>query len=452
MISKKTIYAALAAIVAMPAALSAQSVDSPDSALPVGSKGAWSLDSCISYAIVHNLTVKNRELSKYSGELDIVEAKNAFLPTVSGSASESVNFGRGLTSENTYANRNTTNFSIGLNAQMPLFQMRDISQLKYAKTNLTTLLYQVEAAKDDVTLNVISGYLQVLYTHELLETARTQVELSAYEYGRQEALADAGKIAEIDVVEAQSQLEQDKLQVVTSENDYTNAVLDLAQLLKLSSIEDFSVLPLTDTDLPIIPKAEAVYREAMMNNNSVLASRNSIKAAEKYISVAKSGYMPTLSLMGGLNTSYYTVSGFDNTGFRTQMRDNFSKMVGISLQVPLFDGLSTRNAIRKAKVQHLQAQLQLDQTETELYRNIQSAYYKATGARQTYLTALETEAANRTAFEAMQEKYNIGRANPQEFEQSKNTLLRTTLQRIQSHYECLLRYRVLMFYKGDLRK
>ena len=443
-------YAVLAAMLTVPPTISAQ--DNPEMALPVGTHGAWSLDSCINYALIHNLTVKERELSKTSGELDITEAKNAFLPSVSGSASESVNFGRGLTAENTYANRNTTNFSLGLNAQMPVFQMRSIKQLKYARTNLTTLLYQVEAAKDDVTLNVISAYLQVLYTNELLATARNQVELSSYEYSRQKALAEAGKIAEIDVVEAQSQLEQDKLQVVTSTNDYTNAVLDLAQLLKLNSIDNFSVRPLDDTELPIIPKAEAIYREAMMNNNTVLANRSSIKAAEDYISVAKSGYMPTISLMGGLNSSYYTVSGFDNSSFRTQMRENFSKMIGLSLQVPIFDGFSTRNAVRKAKLQHMQAMLQLDQTETQLYRTIQSAYYQATGARQTYLTALETEAANRAAFEAVQEKYNIGRANPQEFEQSKNTLLRTTLQRIQSHYECLLRYRVLMFYRGNLRQ
>ena len=443
-------YAVLAAMLTVPPTISAQ--DNPEMALPVGTHGAWSLDSCINYALIHNLTVKERELSKTSGELDITEAKNAFLPSVSGSASESVNFGRGLTAENTYANRNTTNFSLGLNAQMPVFQMRSIKQLKYARTNLTTLLYQVEAAKDDVTLNVISAYLQVLYTNELLATARNQVELSSYEYSRQKALAEAGKIAEIDVVEAQSQLEQDKLQVVTSTNDYTNAVLDLAQLLKLNSIDNFSVRPLDDTELPIIPKAEAIYREAMMNNNTVLANRSSIKAAEDYISVAKSGYMPTISLMGGLNSSYYTVSGFDNSSFHTQMRENFSKMIGLSLQVPIFDGFSTRNAVRKAKLQHMQAMLQLDQTETQLYRTIQSAYYQATGARQTYLTALETEAANRAAFEAVQEKYNIGRANPQEFEQSKNTLLRTTLQRIQSHYECLLRYRVLMFYRGNLRQ
>ena len=450
MISRKAMYAVLAAMLTVPPTISAQ--DNPEMALPVGTHGAWSLDSCINYALIHNLSVKERELSKTSGELDITEAKNAFLPSVSGSASESVNFGRGLTAENTYANRNTTNFSLGLNAQMPVFQMRSIKQLKYARTNLTTLLYQVEAAKDDVTLNVISAYLQVLYTNELLATARNQVELSSYEYNRQKALAEAGKIAEIDVVEAQSQLEQDKLQVVTSTNDYTNAVLDLAQLLKLSSIDNFSVSPLDDTELPIIPKAEVIYREAMMNNNTVLANRNSIKAAEDYISVAKSGYLPTISLMGGLNSSYYTVSGLDNSSFRTQMRENFSKMIGFSLQVPIFDGFSTRNAVRKAKLQHMQAMLQLDQTETQLYRTIQSAYYQATGARQTYLTALETETANRAAFEAVQEKYNIGRANPQEFEQSKNTLLRTTLQRIQSHYECLLRYRVLMFYRGNLRQ
>ncbi|MCH5247565.1 MAG: TolC family protein [Muribaculaceae bacterium] len=422
-------------------------------ALPIGSPGAWSLDSCISYAINNNLSVKARQLDQLNGEVAVTQAKNNFLPTVNGSVNEMINFGRGLTSENIYANRNTTNFQWGLNASLPLFQgLRNIRNLKYEQVNLTTLLYQVEAAKDDVTLNVITAYLQVLYNYELLMTAQNQLELSTYEFERQKALAENGKIAEIDLLEAESQKAQDELQIVTSRNDYTNSVLDLTQLLQLSSIDNFSIVPLSEDEvLPIIPTAEDVYRSALINNNNLKASRNAIDAAEKYVSVAKSGWIPTLSFVGGIGSSYYTVNGFDNQSFKDQMKTNFTKTLGFSLSIPIFDGLSTKNNVRRARIQQFQAKLQLEQAETELYRTIQTAYYQASGARETYLTSLETERISQEAFNAMQEKYNIGRATPQEFEQSKNSLLAMTLQRIRSRYECLLRYRVLRFYEGNIR-
>lgn len=422
-------------------------------ALPVNSPGCWSLDSCINYAVMHNLTVKNREISKIQGDIAIDEARSGFYPTVNASAGESLSFGRGLTSENMYANRNTTNFQWGLNAQMPVFDgLRSWRQLKYQKTNLNTLLYQVEAAKDDVTLNVITAYLQVLYAYEVMLTAQNQVDLSAYEAERQQALADAGKIAEIDLLEAQSQLAQDQLQVVTSRNDYTSAVLDLAQLLQLQSIKNFSVKIIDENNtLPIIPKPEEVYRLALINNYNIKASQNAIQAAGENILVARTGWIPTLYINGGIGSSFYTVSGYDNASFSRQMRDNLSKMFGISLSIPIFDGTTTYNNVRRAKVQETQARLQLEQAETELYRSIQTAYYQASGARQSFTTALETEKIAREAFAAMQEKYNIGRATPQEFEQSKTTLLGMTLQRIRSYYECLLRYRVLKFYEGTSR-
>lgn len=422
-------------------------------ALPVNTDGAWSLDSCINYAISQNLTVKERMINKMQGDLAIDEARSGFYPSVYASANESLSFGRGLTSENTYANRNTTNFQWGLNAQMPVFDgLRSWRQLKYEKTNLNTLLYQVEAAKDDVTLNVITAYLQVLYAYEVLLTAQNQVELAAYEVERQQALADAGKIAEIDLLEAKSQLAQDQLQVVTSINDYTTAVLDLAQLLQLPSIDGFSVEILDNAEtLPIIPMPEEVYRLALLNNYNIKASQNAILAADKNVLVAKSGWFPSISLNGGIGSSFYTVSGFDSDSFGRQMRENFSKMIGVSLSVPIFDGMSTSNNVRRARLQTTLAKLQLDQAETELYRTIQTAYYQATGARESYKTAVETEKIAQEAFNAMQEKYNIGRATPQEFEQSKTTLLGMTLQRIRSRYECLLRYRVLKFYEGTSR-
>lgn len=406
----------------------------------------WSLDSCISYAISHNLNVKARQLDKESGELSVVEAKSGFLPTVSASAGETFSFGRGLTSENVYANRNTTNFQWGANASVPLFQgLSNVRKLKAAKTSLRSLVLKLESAKDDVTLNVISQYLQVLYCDEVLKTAIGQVELSRNQLERQKALAADGKIAEVEVMQATSQLAQDQLTVSDAENDYRMSLVELAQIMQLDDITDMAVSPLPDAS-PIIPTAESVYASASVNNNAVKASEIDIQAANDRIKVAESGYLPTLSFNAGTGSSYYTISGFPNPSFGSQMRDNFNTYLGFSLSVPIFDGLSTRNSVRRAKIDRLTAELQRDETRSNLYKTIQQAYYQALGAQNKYNTSLTAEDAMRQSFGAMAEKYEMGRANSTEYEQSKTDYFKATLQRIQAQYEYILRHKILLFY------
>ena len=123
---------------------------------------AWTLRQCVDYALENNLTVKNTRLQVDQARLDVTSAKDAFLPSLSASAAEGFNFGRGLTSDNTYADRNTSNFQWGVNLSLPLFQgLSDVRQLKAAKSSMQQYLMEFEAAKDDLTLNIISQYLQV---------------------------------------------------------------------------------------------------------------------------------------------------------------------------------------------------------------------------------------------------------------------------------------------------
>lgn len=409
----------------------------------------WTLENCVSYALTHNLSVKARQLNIESGQLQLTEAKDRFLPSLNASAGESLNFGRGLTANNTYADRNTTNFQWGASLQLPLFQgLSEYRQIKVAKSNLQQLLYEHEAAKDNVTLNIISQYLQVLYAKEVHASALSQLSQTTYEVGRQKALLEAGKVPEADLLDAESQKAQDELQVVTSENDIKVSLVELANLLQLPDVGNFDIAPIPE-DEPIIPTAESVFNAAMMHNNSILAASQSIKTAEHNISLAKSGYIPRLSFNAGIGSSYYTVGGYVNDPFSAQMKHNFSTYVGVSLSIPIFDAFSTRNSVRQAKLQHLSAQLQLDQQSTDLYKTIQLAYYQACGAREKYLASLSTLEKTRRSFAATQEKYNLGRATPAEFEQAKNNLFRIEISSIQSHYEYLLRHRILIFYQSN---
>jgi len=414
---------------------------------PLSSDAAvWSLDSCVSYAVTHNLTVKARALERDNAEISLTAAKDKYLPQLGANASESFAFGRGLNSQNTYSDRNTSNFSWGANLSLPLFQGLSAKRgVEYAKVNLRQVVEQWEASKDDVTLNVISQYLQVLYTGELLEVSRLQRDLSSVELQRRRELLDAGKIAELEVLEAESQLAQDELSVVTAGNDRSMALLDLTQLLQLTDTVGFEVAPLDENRFPLL-SADEVYANAMANNHSVLAARTGIEAAQKNISLAQTGYLPTLSFSAGIGSSYYHLSGIPNESFGSQMRNNLSKSLGFSLNIPIFDAFSTRNNIRRAKVQRLNAELQYEEISTTLYKSIRQAYFLAVGAEKKKGAALEAVKSTKAAFDAMQIKYNYGKANATEFEQAKTAYIRALAEELQARYESVLRLKILEFY------
>lgn len=406
----------------------------------------WTLQSCIDYAIEHNLTVKQRAVDIKSQELGVTSAKSAYLPTLSANVGQSWNLGRGLTSENTYADRNTSNFQWGASLNLPIFNgLQTPRQVEYQKANLATVIEQFEAAKEDITLNVITAYLQVLYCQELHDVALQQVDLSSYELTRQEALLEAGKIPEVDMLSAKSQLAQDEYNAARTANDVHLAKLDLAQLLELKNPEAMDVEPLSENETTLLPAAE-VYEQALINNHQLKAARNNIVAQDRNISLAKTGYIPSLNFNAGISSSYYKISGFDNESFGRQMKNNYSTYFGFSLNIPIFDAFSTRNSVNRAKVQKVNAQLQYDEAQLNLFKAIQQAYYQADGAQKKLTASIVADDTAQKTFEAMREKYNLGRATPQEYEQAKTKALNATSERIQAQYELILRARILRFY------
>lgn len=412
----------------------------------VASAATWSLDSCVSYAISHNINVQSRLLQEENGRLGVTEAKDRFLPNINGYGSQSFSFGRGLTAENTYANRNTSSFSVGANLSLPIFQgLAGVRRLDYAKASLKALLEQTEAAKDDVTLNVITQYLQALYAGELLQVARERLKISTSELQRRQTLLEAGKIPELDIYEARSQVSQDELNLVNCTNDSIIALLDLAQLLNLPDADGFAIEPLADSDMPLL-SPEEVWANASERNHSLRAGRLEAEAADKNVSLAKTGYIPTISFSAGLGTNYYRTSGFTNENFSQQMRHNFAKQLGFSISIPIFDAFSTRNSVRRAHVQAHSTRLQLDDTRQRLYKAIVQAYTQAKAAHTKRDAAEVAVESSRAAFEAMKVKFDNGRATPTEYEKTRSDYTNALAEAVQAKYEAILRARILLFY------
>ena len=163
--------------------------------------------------------------------------------------------------------------------------------------------------------------------------------------------------------------------------------------------------------------------------------------------LARSQLYPSLYFNAGLGSSYYRTSGWQTTGFGRQLRDNFNQYFGLSLSVPIFNRLSTRNNIRAARVQVHSQELQLEQVRQALYKEIQQAYYNALASQRQCQSSQAALEAAQTAFELMQRKYENGKANATEFQEAKTTLLRAQSDEARARYTFLFRRKILHYYQ-----
>lgn len=409
----------------------------------------WSLDSCVQYAIDHNINVRSTMIQLLSGEQEVTAAKDRFLPNLSVGANQSWDFGRGLTADNTYANRNTSMFGVNASLSLPVFQgLSNIRQLKYARTHLAQLLEQSEAAKDDVTLSVMAQYLQTLYSTEISEVSLEQLHLSQLQAERQRVLFDNGKVAEADLLQSQAQVARDELSNVNADNDRKLALIDLARLLELKDLTGFDITPLTEEPIELY-SPEDVYEKALANNHTLRSARLGVELANRQIALAQSGYLPRISFSAGLGSSYYHLGGIHNPTFNSQMRDNFSKSLGFNLQIPIFDAFNTRNQVRQARIQRLNASLEVESRESALFKDIRQAYYQAVAAAKKFEASKIASKASEAALQAMTDKYEYGKATATEWEQAKTDYIKSRSETVQAKYELILRNKILAFYSKE---
>ncbi|MEJ8763404.1 TolC family protein [Phocaeicola sp. HCN-40430] len=412
----------------------------------------WNLKQCIEYAIEHNLTIKQQEAAKDESAVDLNTAKWSRLPDLNGSASHSFNFGRSLQMDNTYQQLNTQNTGLNLNTSIPLFTGMQIpNKIALSKLNLKAAVEDLNKAKEDISIQVTSAYLQVLFNEELAKVAHEQVALSEEMLKQKTAFFKVGKASEAELYEAKSRAAQDQLSAVQADNEYRLALLDLSQLLELPTPEGFGIVsPSIDEnkDFSILTSPADIYSEALLIKPSIKAAQYRVEGAQKSIRIAQSGYYPQLSLGAGIATSYYNVSGRENGNFGSQLRDNFSQYIGLSLNIPIFNRFSTRNQVRKARIQQTTLSWQLEDAKKALYKEIQQAYYNAVNAESKFESSRTADEAAKASFNLMKEKYANGKATSTEFNEARTNWLKAVSDRIQAKYDYLFRTKILDFYKG----
>ena len=411
----------------------------------------WSLRDCIDYAMDHNLTVKQQDDTRQQREIDLSTSRNSRLPSLSGSASQNFSFGRSLTSENSYANTNTSSTSFSLGTEVPLFTGFQIpNRIKLNQLNLKASMADMEKAKNDIKMQVAAAYVDILYDIEIANVAKRQISIDSMQVKRLSIMLENAKASEAEVSQQKSTLAQDHLTFVQADNNYRLAILTLTQLLELPSPEGFSiVVPEISVEQTLLSTPDEVYAAAVAIKPEIQAEQYRLQGTDNSIKIAKSSLYPSLSFSASLGSDYYKTSGYNTESFSKQLKNNFNQYVGLSLSVPIFNRFETRNNIQSSKIAQHTQQLQLDITKKSLFKEIQQVYYSAVAARSKYESSNTAMKSSEDAFKLMSAKYENGKANITEFNEAKNSYLKSQSDCVQAKFEYLYRTKMLDFYKGS---
>lgn len=418
--------------------------------LPAVAQERWDLRQCIDYAIEHNLSIKQQEATRDQNRVELNTAKYSRLPNLNGNVGQSFNFGRALQADNTYGDRNTknTNFSLGTN--IPLFTgLRIPNNIALSKLNLKAAVEDLNKAKEDISIEVTSAYLQILFNEELAKIAHNQVELSREQLRLKEAFFNNGKASEAEVYEARSRVAQDEMSAVQADNNYQLALLDLSQLLELPTPDGFGVVsPRVEDNFNLLSLPEDVYAQAVMSKPAIKAAQFRLQGATKNIRIAQSAWYPQLNFSAGVGTNYYNISGVENASFSSQWHQNFNKYLQFSLSIPLFNRFETRNRVKSARIQRTALSWQLEESKKTLFKEIQQAYYNAVAAESKFKSSRTATEASEASFRLMSEKYANGKANATEYNEARTNWMKATSDMVQAKYDYLFRTKILDFYKG----
>ncbi|GAK91392.1 RND efflux system [Nonlabens ulvanivorans] len=411
---------------------------------------SWTLQECVNYAIENNINIKQADLNIEQAQLDKKDALGAFLPSLNASASNSWN--TGLTQNvvtGVLQTQTTRNSSYGFNSGVTLFNgMRNAYRHQRAKMNILANQYSAEQLEDNILLNVANSYLNVLFNKENLKQLETQHQLTAKQLEQTQQLVDAGSLPRGDVLEVQATFANEEQQILAAQNNVVISRITLAQILNLEDFKNFDVADpdLSDPTALILDQgADGIYAAATENRFEIKIAEQNTAIAEQDLKIAKGARLPSVSAFFNYNTRE---SDRLNLAFFDQLSLNDGISYGLSLNLPIFNGWSVSNNVKRSKLNVENNRLQETQAKLDLKQNIYQAYNDAQGSRLTYQSAQKALEARELAYEYAQERYNVGLMNAFDFNQSQTQLTNAQSSLLRSKYDYIFKLKVLELFTG----
>ncbi|MBS1779989.1 MAG: TolC family protein [Bacteroidetes bacterium] len=449
----------------------------------------WTLQRAIQYAIDHNLTIQQNVLNARLAKLTMQQSQLSQIPNLNASGSYGRSYGRSVDpTTNQFVSGASYDF-MGLNANADVlvfgwFQKRNnIARNKY---NYLASEADADQARNDISLNVATGYLRALLAQEQISVSQKQVELSKAQMSQTLEFAKTGRVPELNVAQMESQLANDSANLITAITDYTSAILDIKALLNLDFTTPFSLevptVELTDKSAVLTMSPEEIYAVSSKTYGTIRSSNYRLKAAQKGLGASKGALLPQLGLSGTLGTNWASTlkeyTGFNVTGIKPtgafipvgdtmvnvyqydgtyttrnvplgkQLNNNFRQTISMNLTVPLFNGWQAQYNVKQARINMLTSELNKDQAELKLRQDIYKAYNDAKNSIQKYYAAERAAESAARALDFAQKRYDLGLTNTVDYLTTKNTSYTASSNLAKAKYDLIFKLKVIDYYLG----
>ena len=418
----------------------------------------WTLQHCIDYAMENNITLKKSQLKKQSATEDLKGAKAALLPTVSASTNQSLGYqpwkdtGMAYVTNgtvNTKVDKTSYNGSYSLSGQWTVWNGgRNTNTIKLDRLAEQEAELSSRETANSIQERIAQIFSQILYLDESVKVNEQMLETSKKNEERGQEMLNVGKMSKADLAQLSAQRANDEYSIVEAKTQLMNYKLQMKQLLEITDETEFDVAVPEIGDemiLAAIPALQTVYEEALLSRPEIERSQLAVKGSEVSVSIAKAGWMPNVSVTGGVTTSTNSLSG---TGWGSQFKSNVNTQLGLGVSMPIYDGRSTKTAVNKAKIQQLQARLDLQDLQKTLYSDIQGYWINAVNNQEKYKAAKSSVESAQQSYDLLSEQFRLGLKNIVELLAGKDNLLNAQQNQLQSKYLTLYNQQMLAFYQG----
>ncbi|NJO88638.1 MAG: TolC family protein [Chloroflexia bacterium] len=421
-----------------------------------GDTTKWNLEKCINYAIENNIQVKQMTLQTKSSKSALQQSRANLLPSVNADASHSWNFSGFDPSTSDQLDGNFRTINASISGSVTLFNgLQQYNTINRNNYTLQADLEELEDMKYNITLQVATAYLQILFDKELLDVASSQLEITKGQEQRTKILVEAGSLAKGNLLEIQAQLAQEELNRINAENNLKTSYLNLTQLLELDTTGGFEILvpELEDPSQDMMIESVSKIFEDSQGLPMIKKQELRLQSSEKSLLISKGMISPQIYLSASFG-SYYSSAAITSTTdlttppFSNQFSDNMNLAITLGVRVPLFNNFTVKNNITQSKLQVENSKYELDLAKNQLYKDIQTARNSAEASLAKYNASKKAVAAQEESFSYTQQKFDLGLVNSVDYNTAKNQLTKSQSDMVQAKFEFIFRINILNFYQG----
>lgn len=424
------------------------------SAQEVSQNRVWNLYECMSYAIENSPKSRIQSLKNRSSQIDQREAVLNFLPSLSASSGASASFGRSIDpNTNIYTNNTAFNNNYSISAQLAVFDgFGIVDNLRINKIAMLNGMEQSKLIENEICLNVIQAYYNVIFRKEMVDITSEQLNESMKNLHRTKTQEEMGLKSQADVLQMEADVASKDYMHTCELNNFEQAVLSLKEFMFFPSDQHLEIesIDVSVNPFDINHNPSSIARDALAFLPQVKIAENNLKSSQYYLHNAKWSLLPSLYLYGGINSGYVNYFSDSNPAdkFFDQLKNKRGEYLQLSISIPIFNSLSRQNRIAKRKNDVQVSQIEHQRTLKEVEIEIERAVQDMQGAAKEFIQSQKRDEAIEVAHKANTRKFEEGLISVLDLQNSSNQLLQAQADRVNKALAYLLKSRIVNYYKG----